>query len=184
VYTPSIAQQSGNFKDPRGEKVYKTVKIGNKVWFAENLAFVPDYGNYWAYDNNNANIAKYGYLYDWETAIKVCPDGWHLPSDEEWDVLSESLGGIGVAGRKMKSTSGWADNGNGNNSSGFNAKPSGTKLYDGFGYNLGNTVYWWSSTEYDMRRASGRYINDYDGILYKNNEFDKDFGFSVRCIKD
>ena len=61
-------------------------------------------GNYWAYDNDNTNVSKYGYLYDWNTANKVCPTGWHLPSDNEWSVLTDYLGGVlsEIAGTKMK----------------------------------------------------------------------------------
>jgi uncharacterized protein (TIGR02145 family) len=84
----------GQLTDKRDGKTYKTVKIGNQVWMAENLAFKPSSGNYWAYDDDNSNVAKYGYLYDWETALDVCPAGWHLPSDKEWPVLTDYLGGV------------------------------------------------------------------------------------------
>ena len=79
--------------DSRDGKEYKTVKIGEQVWMAENLAYKPSSGNYWAYDNDYTNVVKYGYLYDLEIAKEVCPTGWHLPSDNEWSVLIEYLGG-------------------------------------------------------------------------------------------
>ena len=68
---------------------------------AENLAYEASEGC-WAYDNNKNNVRKYGYIYDWETAKNVCPDGWHLPSDKEWFELTEYLGGLNVAGGKLR----------------------------------------------------------------------------------
>jgi uncharacterized protein (TIGR02145 family) len=91
--TTLIASETGCFTDPRDGKIYKTVKIGEQWIMSENLAYKPDQGNYWAYDNNTGNVAIYGYLYDWETAKNIAPEGWHLPSREEWSVFHKSLGG-------------------------------------------------------------------------------------------
>ena len=96
--------QSSSFVDSRDGKEYKTIKIGEQVWMAENLAYKPYSGKYWAYDNDNSNLEKFGYLYDWETACNVCPNGWHLPNDNEWIELTEYLGGKEVAGTMMKET--------------------------------------------------------------------------------
>jgi hypothetical protein len=82
--------------DRRDGKYYRTVKIGNQVWMAENLAF--NYGSgCWAYDNNLSNVTKYGYLYNWETAKNACPAGWHLPSKSEFETLLNNVGGAGSA---------------------------------------------------------------------------------------
>lgn len=148
---------------------------------AENLAFKPSSGNYWAYDDNNTNVAKYGYLYDFETSCKVCPTGWHLPSDNEWTVLTDYLGD--EAGTKMKSTSGWKDGGNGTNESGFNGFPGGYRNNYGDFHYIGCYGYWWSSSEDDTGFAWKRRLYYYNGSVYRN-DYDKTYGFSVRCLRD
>jgi uncharacterized protein (TIGR02145 family) len=180
--TESQTIQSSSFTDSRDGKAYKWVKIGNQVWMAQNLAYKPQKGNYWAYDNKTENVAKYGYLYDWETACKVCPSGWHLPSDAEWSVLINYLGGVNLASYKMKSTWAWRDGGNGNNVSGFNGLPGGYCDDKKFGI-VGDFGYWWSSTEFDAGNAWYRplyYNNGYVGRDASN----KANGFSVRCLRD
>ncbi len=167
--------------DQRDGKTYKTVKIGNQVWMAENLAFKPSSGNYWAYDDDNSNVAKYGYLYDWETANNVCPVGWHLPSDNEWTVLTDYLGD--EAGTKMKSTSGWKDGGNGTNESGFNGFPGGCRDYNGDFDGIGYYGYWWSSSEDDTFYAWGRKLGSNFGGVFSYYGYKAD-GFSVRCLRD
>jgi len=102
--------EKGTFTDERDGKVYKTVKIGNQVWMAENLNC--KIGNSWCYDDKN--FQKYGRFYDWNTAMTYCrPKGWHLPTDAEWENLVNFVGGSEVAGKVLKSSIGWADNGNG-----------------------------------------------------------------------
>jgi uncharacterized protein (TIGR02145 family) len=98
------AQTIGTFTDSRDGKVYKTVKIGDQVWMAENLAYKPTSGNSLKYESEADYTAVYGYLYDWKTAMKVCPKGWRLPTDDEWAELSEYLGGEKIAGGKLKET--------------------------------------------------------------------------------
>jgi len=84
--------ETGSFTDPRDGKIYKTVKIGDQWIMAENLAYKPDAGNYWAYGDVDSNITVYGYLYDWETAMNIAPEGWHLPTRKEWFSLQKALG--------------------------------------------------------------------------------------------
>lgn len=163
--------------DSRDGKTYKTVKIGNQVWMAENLQYKADNGC-WAYNNNESNAKKYGYLYNWETAKKACPKGWHLPSDKEWDSLTIYLGGKNLAGSKLKSATVW----DGNNESGFTALPAGY-LNDVSFFYLGKGSGFWSATEVDSTSAFYRPLPS-GNILLKLSYDPKTFGFSVRCIKD
>jgi len=179
----------GTFTDPRDGKVYQTVTIGNQEWMAENLAYEPSSGNYWAYDNNNSNVETYGYLYDWETACDVCPDGWHLPTDAEWTELTDYLGEN--AGGKLKATGTieagtglWYDPNTGaTNETGFTALPGGLRYCYGTFDGIGIFGYWWSATEYYTNYAWGRdVVYDYGSV--SRGRGDKELGFSVRCLRD
>jgi uncharacterized protein (TIGR02145 family) len=169
--------------DPAGRK-YKTVKIGDQLWMAENLAYRPQVGNYWAYNNDPKNVKKYGYLYDWETAKKVCPAGWHLPSDAEWTRLTDYLGGKEVAGSKMKSRAGWRDNGNGTDESGFSGLPSGSHLKGGTFHDIHSNGYWWSCTSYNDKQDAWYRGLGYNYSDASRNNYSNGSGFSVRCLGD
>jgi uncharacterized protein (TIGR02145 family) len=151
-----FAQQKGTFADPRDGKVYKTAKIGTQTWLAENLNYEAE-GSV-CYKNNPDNCAKYGRLYDWGTAMKIwiCPKGWHLPTDKEWDKLflfvdgdkgTESPYDSETAGKHLKAVSGWNKDGNGTDKYGFSALPGGFGDSVGsFGY-VGSGGYWWSASD-------------------------------------
>lgn len=177
------AQQTGTFKDPRDGKTYKTVKIGNQTWMAENLAFKPNSGNYWAYDNNNSNVVKYGYFYDWQTAKNFCLTGWHLPSDAEWTQLINFVGGEDNACTKLKGKSGWSDGGNGTDDYGFTALPGGGRYGDGSFDTIGYHGFWWSATENGPDYAWSRYLY-YKESYVNRDSYHKEVGFSVRCLRD
>jgi uncharacterized protein (TIGR02145 family) len=130
-----------------GGKTYKTVKIGSQTWFAENLDYAV--GGSVCYENSSSNCTKYGRLYNWDDANSACPSGWHLPSDAEWTALENTVGGSSTAGKKLKSTTGWNNNGNGINQYGFSALPGGFGNSDGGFLSAGDSGYWWSSTEID-----------------------------------
>lgn len=177
------AQTPGTFTDSRDGKVYQTVKIGEQVWMAENLAYKPASGNYWAYDNEADNIAVYGYLYDWETARNVCPTGWHLPTDAEWTQLTDYLGGVEDAGGKLKATTQWnSQNAGATNESGFAALPGGYRSYSTFD-SIGNNGYWWSATDESFFGPWSRIIY-HDSIGVGRMDNSKELGLSVRCIRD
>lgn len=178
---------SQTFIDDRDGQTYKVVKIGNQYWMAENLAFKPDTGTYWAYDNDQSNVEIYGYLYDWETAKNVCPTGWHLPTDAEWTTLSDYLGKTDEIGCKLKEidTIHWdSPNIGATNESGFTALPGGrcTSSYPSF-FDIGIFGFWWSSTWRNSTNTWYRYMHYNECYLGRTTER-KEYGFSVRCLKD
>jgi uncharacterized protein (TIGR02145 family)/uncharacterized repeat protein (TIGR02543 family) len=144
----------GTYNDNRDGKNYNTIKIDTQTWMAENLNYVTD--SSWCYDNADSNCVKYGRLYNWSAAMKVCPSGWHLPSRAEWQTLvravdlSGSLDHGNVAGKKLKSTSGWLGNGNGTNEFGFSALPGGFYADDGSFANAGYAGDWWTASDVDV----------------------------------
>jgi len=182
-YTPTTGNST---TDPRDGKVYQTVTIGNQEWMAENLAYAPSSGNFWAYGDDNSNAEIYGYLYDWETAQDACPTGWHLPSDAEWTELTDYLGGVSVAGGKLKEagyTHWYRPNAGATNETLFRALPGGSRSDDGIFNDIGKFGFWWSVTEYDTDNAYYRNVY-YTVANVGRNNFSKEFGFSVRCVKD
>ncbi|MCL2218501.1 MAG: fibrobacter succinogenes major paralogous domain-containing protein [Chitinispirillia bacterium] len=115
----AVNAQMGSFTDPRDGKKYRTVRIGNLTWMAQNLNYATPGGSF-CYDDDLSNCEKYGRLYDWKTAMKACPTGWRLPARKDWDNLAQAVGGQrkeldnGVAywsgvGKKLKSKTGWSD---------------------------------------------------------------------------
>ncbi len=188
--------------DNRDGNTYKIVQIGAQCWMAENLNYDQSaYGNDWCYDDNSTNCNTYGRLYDWDAVMQgapssnsnpsgvqgVCPDGWHIPSDAEWTTLTAFLGGISVAGDKMKEegTAHWiSPNTGATNSSGFTALPGGVRYnYPGW---YGLTIYaaWWSSTESPPGDDAWflSMNSDYEGVF--ETSYPKGYGFSVRCLRD
>lgn len=180
----TTAQETGAFTDSRDNKTYKTVKIGKQIWMAENLNFITGDGS-WCYNDSTKYCNMYGRMYDWETAKKVCPAGWHLPSEAEWKVLIDGLGGSNEAGGKMKitGTDNWKNpNFNADNSSGFNGLPSGYRTYSDFS-DLGNGGGYWSATSKDKERAGTQNLY-YDNGDIGGGDGMKIFAYSVRCLKN
>jgi len=176
--------KKGSFTDIRDGKTYKTVKLDNQTWMAENLNY--DAKDSKCYDNKSDNCKKYGRLYDWETAKKACPNGWHLPSKKEWETLDADSDK--KAGNRLKAKSGWSNNGNGTDDYSFSALPGGG-YSDGFGisaesfYSVGNYGYWWSGSKYgdDAYHRIMSYESEDARWDYGSG---KSYSFSVRCIQD
>ena len=180
------------FTDPRDEQTYKTVKIGNQIWMAENLNYASSSGS-WCYNDNSVNCSIYGRLYNWVTAQSVCPVGWHLPSNDEWHKLSLFLDPEAVnervesqaGGGMLKSISGWnSPNVGATNESGFSALPGGDRNYYGVFNYSGKYGNWWSSTEYKSSPLCRSLNNDNGNVIAFFGQTGENDGMSVRCIKD
>jgi uncharacterized protein (TIGR02145 family) len=175
------AGDGAKFTDSRDGKTYKTVKIGTAVWMAENLNFAADGSK--CYENNDVNCAKYGRFYDWATALKACPAGFHLPSDDEWTALVNYTGGEDKAGKKLKSAAGWNEDGNGTNDYGWSALPGGYGDSDGNFSIAGFNGNWWSATDNNAYNAWYRYMGYDDENVGRGSRTKTDL-FSVRCVQD
>jgi len=200
---PVLTPEGMPFTDSRDGHEYTSVAIGTQVWMAENLAYLPAVSpstvasvteaNYYVYgfEGSNPEEAKmdshydhYGVLYNYVAAQTACPDGWHLPTDKEWTKLKTYL--AGSPGKVLKSTTEWKENGNGANTSGFNAYPSGEQYTSPWGCSdLGSFAFYWTSTDGEYRFLSWNHnrIDSWDRFIARS-ESPKSFGFSVRCIQD
>ena len=207
-----ITLPGDTFTDSRDGKDYRYVTIGNQEWMAENLDYDAGDGSYCS-SLNPAYCDTYGRLYEWSTAMGgaassdavpsgvqgVCPDGWHLPSDAEWDTLAAFVANeTGLTGKegddwteiglKLKATFGWnsdgVSDGVGTDDYGFTALPGGYRRGDNGQYQYrGYTGYWWSATQVDASIAYRWYLEYNNDILSRENGT-KTFGYSVRCVKD
>jgi uncharacterized protein (TIGR02145 family) len=196
---------------------FQSVTIGTQIWMTENLnvaAFrngdpiketkTPEEWKKagdnqqpaWCYYNNDQkNEIKFGKLYNWYAVNDprgLAPVGYHIPSEDDWYILTNYLDSDDYYGTKLKSTAGWPDlidevnggvigTGNGNNTSGFSAFPGGLRYTDGSFRNIGEYGYWWGITDLDTKVAFMLMLGQYTG---QANESDKSSGLSVRCIKD
>ena len=175
------AQSAGTFSDSRDGKVYKKVTIGGQTWMAENLNYAANSSV--CYENRADNCAKYGRLYNWPTAKTACPAGWHLPSDDEWTALTDFVGGLETAGKKLKSASGWNEDGAGTDEYGFSALSGGYSISAGVFSSTGDYGVWWSAADYDSLGAWYRRVG-YGSENVNRGRNSKTGLFSVRCAQD
>lgn len=195
------------FCDARDNKVYKYVKIGTQMWMAENLNFETD--SSYCYNDSAKYCTKYGRLYTWAAAMDsvgtwstngkgcgynktcsptypvrgVCPEGWHLPTEEEFETLFTAVGGQSTASKVLKSTSGWNSSDNSSNAFAFSALPAGYRENNGSYESEGCNVFFWSSTESNSNNAYNMnlFCDNGDAVLIGLSKY---YGFSVRCLKN
>jgi uncharacterized protein (TIGR02145 family) len=183
--------------------VYKTVQIGDQCWMAENLqtskyqdgSEIPNVthamtwslftNGAWAFYSNNSIMGRsYGMLYNWYAVSdrrNLCPVGWHVPSDDEWSMMSNKLGsGLGI---RMKASIGWNGNGNGSNTSGFEGRPGGYRNDQGEFKYVGQDGYFWSSSG-DLTINAWERSLSYDSGELGRNYVNKKRGLSIRCLRD
>ncbi len=220
LHGPGLPAQAGNqgtVRDIQGNE-YRTVIIGSQEWMAGNLRttaysngepiqLVEDpqawvgmsSGAYCWYNNADSNAVNCGALYNWYAVNtgRLCPEGWHVPSDREWQLMEgtvdsryppghpvwDSAGWRGYdVGLKLKSIHGWKDGENGTDDFGFCALPTGERVSRGRFFMQGTMGFWWTSTPKDSLRAWYRCLFCFD---YPNRQIHpKTIGFSVRCIRD
>jgi uncharacterized protein (TIGR02145 family) len=164
----------GTFHDESTGAIHKIVKIGDQVIMAENLAKKPAKGNFWAYDDKESNIVKYGCLYDWEAAGTLSPKGWHLPSKAEWETLQNFLGGDSKKVYEQLKTGG---------SSGFENLFGGERYARGAFNSLGASAHYWSNTIDDDKQVWQFKLGAYTESAGLEKS-DPGFGFSVRLFRD
>jgi len=185
---------------------YHTVSIGTQEWTVENLRttsyndgtpilnltdstewLLSSTGAYCVYANNETNVKSHGLLYNFYAVKtgKLSPitGGWHVPTHADWTKLTNYLGGEDSAGTKLKAKSGWNNSGNGTDSYGFNALPSGNRSNGGFFYGVGDNSHWWSSTAYGTNAAYVRGMSDIYTSVYSYDYFNN-YGFYVRLVRD
>jgi uncharacterized protein (TIGR02145 family) len=211
ILAQNLGKPGPNITDVEGN-LYKTVTIGTQTWMAENLKVskysdgtpIPNITDNtqweknnigaWAYYNNDTTYnVKYGKLYTWNSVSKivnngknVCPTGWHVPTNTEWIVLIDYLGGADFAGGKMKEvgTTNWkSKNKNATNISLFSALPGGYRSSSGDFSRIGNNGFWWSSTERESSFAFHYFLYKANDNVYSSNASMK-YGLSIRCLKD
>ena len=176
----------GTFTDPRDGQTYKVVTVGDQVWFAENLNYEsPDS---WWYDNSSAIGDTYGRLYIWDAALTACPGGWHLPSEDEWNVLINHLGNPAGGKLKEEGYAHWKEpNIGATNEIGFTALPGGLRTPANY-EDLGEQAYFYTSKMYYSNEGNyARFMR----LTYNDHWVSTSGGFlngwagaSVRCLKD
>lgn len=208
-YLKVLVGENPTYTDPRDNHVYKTIKIGNQVWLAENLAYKAATGCYFYggdLEYEDYAVGIFGRLYNWDAAVAACPPGWHLPTDAEWTELANFLidNGYGYGGsgddiaKALADTEYWKElvsapgdinakpgyNMLTNNSSGFSGRAGGGMGYNGeFGF-IGETALWWSATEENNLLSAWQLYYASDTFSCWDDINNKGYGFSVRCIRD
>ena len=210
---PNLFQSCGDLITHEGYD-YSTVLIGGQCWFSENCRYLPEvspssegsqvepFYYIYGYEGSDVDVAKsspnfetYGVLYNWSAVMTegICPVGWHIPSDIEWQIMEVSLGMTeseaaqsnswrgSPVGNDLKSTTGWSEN-TGFNSSGFNGFPGSNRYWGGFASSLGSSGFWWSASQSDALSWS-RLLSSFSGAVYREST-SRDAGFSARCIID
>ncbi len=201
-----VDKMSANQLTDQNGNIYNSVTIGTQIWMAENLK-TTKYSNgdaiptttldisnestpkyQWSYGDDSTNIATYGRLYTWYAVVdsrNICPTGWHVPANAEWETLKTNLGGDTIAGGKLKETGTmhWlTPNTGANNETGFTALPGGFRTLTGTYADLNLSCWLWSSSD-DSPLGWGESMHNGDVILVRGG-YNKPAGVSVRCIKD
>lgn len=206
LFLKKHGERAGTFTDERDGRIYLTIKIGEQVWMAENLAFLPNanyfysserkpslwndikyhfpffQGDFWIYDNDVDNIQKYGYLYGLDILDDIVPKGWHIPTKKEWEELIENLGGETIALLKMKK---WGKIDSLSNLCGLNILPAGWHCVspEPTGGSVGehSETYFYTGED---KEGVIHTVHIIDKIVIGQAAKDIIRGYSVRCVKN
>ncbi|MCD4698393.1 MAG: hypothetical protein K8S16_19375 [Bacteroidales bacterium] len=187
---------NGEFSDQRDGKIYSTVKLGNQTWFSQNLAY--ETSGSWYYNDDEIQFGAFGLLYTWQSAQTACPEGWRPATDNDWKKLEgladsefsytdtewDNSGYRGSdAGKQLKSNTGWLSSGNGNNKFDLGIMPGGVRINEGQYLNNGYSAYFWTADSKNDNTAWTRQF-DHNSFQVLRNPDDKNYGYSVRCVKN
>ena len=178
----SVNAQFDTLTDTRDGKIYKTVQIGPQTWMAENLNFETEKS--YCYSKKVENCEKYGRLYRWEAAKQACPDGWHLPSDKEWQSLEKELG---MAEAELVKDNDWRGSDQAtqlmsDSTLGFNMLLGGYRNPPSNYYLMNMQAFFWTATD-NASHGWYRQMRDGSGQIFRKTR-PKSWGMSVRCVKD
>jgi uncharacterized protein (TIGR02145 family) len=165
---------NGTFHDVNDGSVYRVKKIGDQIIMAENFAKKPAKGNFWAYDDDESNLLKYGYLYDWEAAKNLAPQGWHLPSNAEWEALLSFISTEDKKPYELLKSGG---------DSGFESLFGGERYSRGAYNNLAASANYWSDTSENEEQVWQFKIGAYTETA-ELEKVDPNFGLSVRLFRN
>lgn len=213
LFEVNSSGEISSLTDSRDGKTYKTITINGEEWFTEELAYLPGVNMvtsesitdpfHYVYGYNDTivseaiatdNYSTHGVLYNWPAALESCPSGWHVPTKTEWEQLArfitEQKGLTHTTGdfwvdvaKYLKATSGWENDANGTDDYGYSALPGGYRHGNGNFYGMGSYGFWWSSTELSNMEAFTIFMEK-NSDTFIQSHIGKNFGYSIRCIKD
>jgi uncharacterized protein (TIGR02145 family) len=212
TYQAYNCEPFGKMTDNRDGQTYNTIKIGDQTWMADNLNYETE--SSFCNGDDPINCAKYGRLYTWSAAMDsvgtfsskgkgcgynttcsptypvrgICPSGWHLPTKEEFEILRSNVGGRDVAGKMLKSITGWEEydgkSGNGVDAFGFSVFPAGARYDESTFNDAGKSAFFWSATDYNGYSADYLYLSYRNEEAFLHSASKGGAHYSVRCVKD
>jgi uncharacterized protein (TIGR02145 family) len=172
---------SNSYKDPRDKQKYRTIKVGSRLWLADNLNYKMD-GSF-CYKDDESQCMAYGRLYTWDAAVNACPQGFHLPTDDDFQSLWQAAGAAFTAAYLLKAAYGWSGETNGSDTLKFSAMPAGNRFDDETYGNLSKFAFFWSSEASKEKQNARVWYMTSKSMAFSFMNKPKIFGFSVRCVQ-
>lgn len=172
---------SNSYKDPRDKQKYRTIKVGSRLWLADNLNYKMD-GSF-CYKDDESQCMAYGRLYTWDAAVNACPQGFYLPTDDDFQSLWQAAGADFNAAYLLKAAYGWSGETNGSDTLKFSAMPAGNRFDDETYGNLSKFAFFWSSEASKEKQNARVWYMTSKSMAFSFMNKPKIFGFSVRCVQ-